>query len=426
MTDRTSETPWDEDTERALIGYLLGGWPADEKGRVLDKLASDDFWDPAHRTIYDAVAAMAGAGKLVEPITVAARLDVSADDLVAFQASAGIHGLAYADEVARLGRLRRGIDLGNRVVSLGYAGDLDGLLTAVEEAEGELRPPLSYVESFDATALVALADLDAVTPQKPWVLPGLLRVNEKLVVTGGEGVGKSTFSRQSAVAVAAGIHPLLCIPVGDEPLSTLVIDLQEDDVDSAVALAPMIRRAGDDLDPSLFHAVQWPAGINLLARRDFARVEALIAQHRPKLVVMGPLVRLFRAEAGGRSRYSEDLVDELTDLLDQLMVRYEFALILEGHAGNDRSSEEAWRPRGSSVWRSWPSVGIGLEGVTSSPREAKVHQWRWSRYADRAWPSRLVGGHGWPWTLDSIDYENLARKLGLDWLIDGAQSGMVF
>jgi hypothetical protein len=367
------------------------------------------------------VSGLLVAGKPVDVVTVRHGSTVRLRPAVALQAGAGIHGQAYADELARLAALRRGIALGGRIQELGYDGDLDGLLAETEHADDDLRPALGPVESFDAADLVALADLDAETPQKPWVLSGLLRVNEKLIVTGGEGVGKSTFSRQAAVTVAAGLHPLLCIPTGDEPLSTLVIDLQEDDVDSAVAMAPMIRRAGANLDPGLLHAVQWPAGINLLARRDFVRVEALIAQHRPRLVVMGPLVRLFRAEAG-RSRYSEDLVDELTDYLDELMVRYEFALVLEGHAGNDRSTEEAWRPRGSSVWRSWPSVGIGLEGVSSKPREAKVHQWRWSRYADRAWPARLVGGAGWPWTLDSIDYENLARKLGLDWLIDGAQT----
>jgi hypothetical protein len=412
--------PADASVEAAALGYLLGGWPAVDKLRMLDVLSEDAFWSPEHRAIYDAVSGLLLAGKPVDLVTVQARLDGSGDLLRALQAGAGIHGQAYADELARLAALRRGIALGGRIQELGYDGDLDGLLAETEHADDDLRPALGPVESFDAADLVALADLDAETPQKPWVLSGLLRVNEKLIVTGGEGVGKSTFSRQAAVTVAAGLHPLLCIPTGDEPLSTLVIDLQEDDVDSAVAMAPMIRRAGANLDPGLLHAVQWPAGINLLARRDFVRVEALIAQHRPRLVVMGPLVRLFRAEAG-RSRYSEDLVDELTDYLDELMVRYEFALVLEGHAGNDRSTEEAWRPRGSSVWRSWPSVGIGLEGVSSKPREAKVHQWRWSRYADRAWPARLVGGAGWPWTLDSIDYENLARKLGLDWLIDGAQ-----
>jgi replicative DNA helicase len=420
------EVPWDESTEAAAIGYLLGGWPTVDRLRVVDALSADDFWLPQHRSVYEHMAAMFGEGKLVEPLTVAARIGGDVRPMLdALAAGAGIHGGAYAEVLARLGSLRRGIALGENLVELGYDGDLDGLLSSVDAAEGELRPALAHVESFNAADLVALADLDDATPQKPWVLPGLLRVNEKLIVTGGEGVGKSTFSRQMAVTVASGIHPLLCIPVGDEPLSTLVIDLQEDDVDSALAMRPMIRRAGDALDPNMLHAVQWPAGINLLTRRDFVRVESLIAQHRPSLVVMGPLVRLFRSE-GDRSRYSEDLVDELTDHLDELMVRYGFALILEGHAGNERSTEEAWRPRGSSVWRSWPSVGIGLEGISSMPREAKVHQWRWSRYADRAWPSRLVGGPGWPWTLDSADYETLARKLGLDWLIDGAQKEMVF
>lgn len=421
------DVPWDEQTEAATLGYLLGSWPVVDKLLVLDQLSDDAFWKPEHRVVYGAVAEMLATGKLVDPITVGVALAgrVERTRLLELQAGAGIHGRSYGEDLSKLAALRRGITLGDKLRAAAYDSDLEAVLALVDDAETGLRPALAHIESHDARSLVALADLDAETPQKPWVLPGLLRVNEKLVVTGGEGVGKMTLARQFAVTVAAGIHPLLCIPAGDEPLSTLVIDLQEDDVDSALAFAPMIRRAGDALDPTMLHAVHWPAGINLLARRDFARVEALIAEHRPKLVVIGPLVRLFRASAD-RSRYSEDLVDELTDNLDQLMVRYGFALVIEGHAGNDRSTEEAWRPRGSSVWRSWPSIGLGLEGISAKPREAKVHQWRWSRYADRAWPDRLIGGAGWPWTLDSIDYENLARKIGLDWLIDGAETEMVF
>lgn len=439
MTDER-ESPWSEEAEQQLVGWMLSPGPARDKLRVLDNVDAESFWKPEHRDVFGVLAAMLGDGKLVDTTTVAAELERRkarrGDDrswsqrLLELQATAGIHGSEYARIVAELATLRRGILHADKLRDLAYAGDLDALLGEVDKADEALRAPLPAVESMEGHELVALADLDARTPQKPWAMPGLLRVNEKLVVTGGEGVGKMTLGRQFAVTVASGYHPLLGIDVGDEPQPTLIVDLQEDRIDTSVAIAPMLRKAGDAYVPGMLHAVMWPAGVNLLARRDLSRLEALIDQHRPTLVIMGPLVRMYRADAG-RSRYSEDLVDELTDNLDQLMVRYGFALVLEGHAGNDRDrgGEEAWRPRGSSVWRSWPSVGIGLEGIRSAPpREAKVHTWRWSRYADRAWPERLVGGGRWPWGLDDHDFARLCRGIGRDELVDGiaTQEGMEF
>jgi hypothetical protein len=116
----------------------------------------------------------------------------------------------------------------------------------------------------------------------------------------------------------------------------------------------------------------------------------------------------------------------LTDTLDILIARYDFGLMLEGHAGNDRSEAESWRPRGSSVWRSWPTFGLGFELTATKPRKVKVHHWRGARHTGRLWPRHLLGGDGWPWKLDDADFETTARALGFDWLVDGAENEIAF
>ncbi|MCL5460050.1 AAA family ATPase, partial [Loigolactobacillus coryniformis] len=40
-----------------------------------------------------------------------------------------------------------------------------------------------------------------------WLVPGFLERGDRLIVTAGEGGGKSTWLRQTALQVACGVHP---------------------------------------------------------------------------------------------------------------------------------------------------------------------------------------------------------------------------
>jgi hypothetical protein len=63
---------------------------------------------------------------------------------------------------------------------------------------------LSEIDDPDDVDLVDLVNEDIPFD---WIVPGLLAKGERMVLTAGEGLGKSTLLRQFAVCAAAGLHP---------------------------------------------------------------------------------------------------------------------------------------------------------------------------------------------------------------------------
>lgn len=426
------ETPANLDAEEALLGAML--IPRGEAVTVgLDAVSADDFFKPEHGMIYRAIARVYASGAVPDPVTVAAELDNRGEldrvggrkALLGMQAAtpASFVAASYAAIVAQHASLRRSITLATSLSEAAYDRDLERVEGLIDTAQRALAPPVGDdMRLLDLDDAVTLADADDLDPGKPWLIPSLFRELETLILTGGEGWGKATLLRQIGVCVASGIHPFLSVAEKmPDPTRVLYVDLQEDTLDAAHELRPLRRRAGDMYVKGMFRFVTRPQGLNILAARDRRWLESVIADHDPSLVLMGPLVRMFRG-TDRASRMSEDIVDEVTDALDALRVQYSFGLMLEGHAGNERDGEDAWRVRGSSVWRSWPAFGLGMAPVLNQQaREVDLKHWRQARHADRPWPSKLFGGKGgWPWSVSSGDYERIARACDLGWLIDGA------
>jgi len=389
--------------------------------RAVGLVAADDFYWPEHRAIFAAVYVLADGPAEVDPDSVAAWMTAKGTlprggrrrlrELMAD--SSGTADVAtWAAIIVERARLRRAIKLGEDIAAAAWATDsaaLDALLT---DAPGAVAAGVEHPERDDLDDLDALAVAEEAAPTRPWVIDQLLRSTETVVLTGGEGHGKMTLLRQIGVCVASGLHPFTQL-ASLAPARVLVVDFQEDRVDLARELRPLRRAAGDAYVRGNFSSYCAPAGMNLMAPRDFRTVESLLADTRPALVVMGPLVRMFRGEAG-RGRYDEDLVDDLTDRLDELRARYGCALMIEAHVGNDRGSDpESWRVRGSSVFRSWPFFGFGMRPVKGPRREAEFVRWRGDRHAGRPWPTSLHQGQTWPWDPDAGTYDRLLAGDGL-------------
>lgn len=91
-------------------------------------------------------------------------------------------------------------------------------------------------------ALPALLRPDEVQqeePQRPWLIPGLMRQQGRIVLVGFEGDGKSTLLRQVAVASAAGVHPFTGEPV--TPLPVLLVDLENHPGDVQASVRDMLQ-----------------------------------------------------------------------------------------------------------------------------------------------------------------------------------------
>jgi replicative DNA helicase len=121
-----------EAEESTLGAALVAGHAADW---VLANLRADDFYRPAHRTIYETMAQLATDGAPVDATTVGAALqfagqlaDVGGHDFLLrlVEAVPTASNVGYYGRIVRdAARLRRIIDLGTRVQALGFQQGID-------------------------------------------------------------------------------------------------------------------------------------------------------------------------------------------------------------------------------------------------------------------------------------------------------------
>ena len=134
--------PHDLAAEKALLGAML--LTAQAVADALEHTSADDFYRPAHAHVFDAIAALYGAGEPVDTVTVAAELERAglleavggAGALVEMQASSPVAGNAgyYAELVAKNATLRRLIAAAGEISELAYSrpGDVEEALDRAE------------------------------------------------------------------------------------------------------------------------------------------------------------------------------------------------------------------------------------------------------------------------------------------------------
>jgi replicative DNA helicase len=225
--------PQDATAEQAVLGGMLLSPQA--IAEVVDILDGGDFYKPAHAAVFDALLALAERGDPTDPIAVADRLNETGDlgrvggigylhtlvESVPTAANAGY----YARIVAQRAGFRRLVEIGTRIVQLGYGNgegyDLDAAASLAQDAVLEattrraagdlsvladmLQPALDGIEAAgrpDAGAGISTGfiDLDRLTNG---LQPGQL-----IIVAGRPGLGKSTFALDFARhATIRGGHP---------------------------------------------------------------------------------------------------------------------------------------------------------------------------------------------------------------------------
>jgi replicative DNA helicase len=201
---------------------------------VVEILRPDDFYRPAHQTVYDCILDLYGRGEPADAVTVSAELQ-RRGELIRLGGAPYLHTLIatvptaanaayYAEIVAEKAILRRLVEAGTRIVQLGYHGAegaevndvVDRAQAAIYEVterstsedfvplEELLQPTMDEIDAIASRGGVALgvptgfADLDAVTNG--------LHPGQMIVVAARPGLGKSTlgldFARSCSVKVA--------------------------------------------------------------------------------------------------------------------------------------------------------------------------------------------------------------------------------
>ena len=238
---------------------------------------------------------------------------------------------------------------------------------------------------------------DFLTEQEPsynWLIPGIMERGDRLILTGGEGKGKSTLLRQIAVQCSMGLHPF----TGEDmpALRVAYIDLENPRAHLRREIAKLKRNL--PIDPYFLSISAWPGGLDL-SNLDFRiSLTGRLTELKPDLLTVGPMYKMMP------HLDTEDASSSLASYLDQLRAGLDLSLILESHQPHQViTSQLKYRPErpfGSSLWMRWPEFGIGLRRPDPNSDDHDTYQlehWRGPRDF-RVWPSHLLKGGTWPWT----------------------------
>lgn len=369
-----------------------------------------DFWNPRAEQLFQVLLDMHQAGTPASPAIVASEcskrhLDISPADVGQLLLSIGnsgsvtFHAQIVRDESARrkltevLTRAQQQVAERSADVSEVIQGVIHGARDVSSSTGGE---------SFAAKPL---GDIMAIQDSFEWVIPGLLERKDRVIVTAGEGAGKTTLIRQMAIASATGIHPFQLTRI--RPVRVLVIDSENSERQWRRACGRLIHAAqhsNGEGDPLTNVRIACIPRTSITRDRELGKIHRMIDDFQPEVVCIGPLYRL----APGSMNSDEDVAPVLAAL--DTIRDTGAAMIIEGHAGKgaNAAGTRDLRPRGSSALLGWPEFGFGLaqsaqEGVLD------VQRWRGDR-EERSWPEQL--GRTSPWYFQDAMTASLPRWEG--------------
>ncbi len=217
--DRTP--PHDVAAEQCVLGGML--LSKDAISDVMETIRPDDHYRPAHQIIHEAILELYGRGEPADPVTVSDLLN-KRSELTRVGGPSYLHTLiasvptaANAGYYARIVReraiLRRLVEVGTRIVQLGYSGDgeADEL---VDRAQAEVYGVTERRVSED---YLPLSD----------IMPGALDEIEAIGSHGGKMTGVPT-GFADLDALTNGLHAGQMVVIAARPAigkSTLALDL---------------------------------------------------------------------------------------------------------------------------------------------------------------------------------------------------------
>lgn len=364
-----------------------------------EHVTAADFADPRLGAIFDGMGSAIATGEKLDAVSLELHFrDWGVTGITPDQPWRWMDLGAYPGQVTAAAKVVReeGVRRRSRLIlteglsKLGEAGfDPQAVVEDVKAGLTETRRARLEVKS--------LGDILAIPEEEPdWVIPGLLERQDRIIVTGHEGLGKTTLVRQMIIAPAAGVHPLTFEQI--PPIRCLVIDAENTERQwkrAASWLAEKSKREGSR-DPRPHVMISTSGRRDLTRPDDLGAVHQMIDEHKPDLVFLGPLYRL------AVKMNSDDDVTPVIAAIDSIRDRG-VAIIIEAHAGHAIGANgiRDVRPRGSSALLGWPEFGFGIRKDTSdgaTPEMFEFVAWRGPR-EQRDWPQKLqrgAAGH-WPW-----------------------------
>ena len=165
--------PQDLAAEQCVLGGML--LSKDAIADVVEVLRGNDFYRPAHETIFDAILDLYGRGEPADAVTVAAEL-TKRGELGQRRRRAYLHTLIssvptaanagyYAEIVRERAVLRRLVEAGTRIVQMGYAtggGDVDDIVERAPRPRSTPSPSGATSEDYLPLAEIIEGALDEI------------------------------------------------------------------------------------------------------------------------------------------------------------------------------------------------------------------------------------------------------------------------
>lgn len=394
--------------ENSLLGALM--LRPDLLNEIVLTVQPGDFFQPKAQELYDAMVNLHQRGLPVDIVTIAGELRGEFDRswLLEIQNETPSISRAphYANLVIEESRRRQFIALGSEVQRLAYQGaDPDEILMAADPRTNMLvRPRNAAIDD-----LMEISEWEQKTQEEddnePWLIPHIIKRRWRIMIVAGEGVGKATFMRQLGLHAAAGIDPFDPNKT-ITPIRVLYMDF-ENSASSIRHQHALASKTVDLIQASqgryfMFHREQ---GIDIRNRVTRSEIESAIQRTRPDIVFMGPLYKMFRR----RNEDWETPAAMVAEILDDLRVRYNFAIVIEAHAAKAQPGvKRVLTPFGSSVWARWAETGVALNDhgeANNNPPQLTIDVEFFRPPRDIAeWPIRLTRGGqqtlGWSPTFD--------------------------
>lgn len=369
------------------------------------RLCEADFYNPRRGLMWEALRSLHRDGIAPDAGTVTERLGLSggrAADAAALltqivtnpslEVNAEHHASIVLDRALRR-RLNAATD--------GARQRINDLTRPVDEAVAYVEREMVGASSTADREADQLWSFDEFVAQPlpaiDWIIPNVMARDDRLILTGTEGAGKTTLMRTIAVMTAAGLNPfnLRSMPArkvlyvdAENPNRIMVQRFQE--------IGKVAARRGQK--PTGLFIRRFPEGMDLGRPEQRMQLRHLCQAVQPDLLLIGPAYKLY---LGGANSREEDLARVVASALDGLREEFGFALILEHHVPKGEGRDRGVAPIGSSLWMRWPEFGLGLKldpDSTFNDRRAELVHWRGPR-DERDWPRTLVSGGegGVPW-----------------------------
>lgn len=394
---------------------VLGAAIVSQAGRdALARLTADDMPTEAAKLTAEAIRSMDASGTDVDVITLAAEMDARGTlrrvggSVALHELEAGLVTATNVDYYAALLRTETRMRMAMQAVERARRVLLGGEATTPEQVweireADEAKIPAPFDETRTDYSLAAF--MRSEDSETRWLVPGLVARGERIVLTGGEGLGKGVLLRQLAAAAASGWHPFGAARF--DPVRVLYVDLEN----PRPAIKETFWTCGRALawDYSGIEMRYVPDGIDLLGGGT-AWLHQIVGDYAPDLLVIGPAYKAI----GDADERDGVVISRLLRRIDQVRRRHDVAVLIEQHSPHEQPGQQRTvRPVGSSMWRRWADAGIGIrphdmthesEGdryiaaTEERPSWVDVIRWKPSR-GQRDWPRELKYGerHQLPW-----------------------------